>query len=611
MSSGILGTAVSGLMAFQRSLSTTSHNIANVNTEGYSRQRVELATRPAQFTGAGYIGQGVKVNDIRRIYDNFINAQLRASTSAFGDVSRYHELGKQIDNILADPDTGMAPAIKTFFNAVNELANDPSSIPARQVMLSEAEILTNRFNTMNQRFEDLRSQVNKDLSVMINDLNALATSIADLNDRIVTDFARAGSRHQSNDLIDQRDLMLSKLAELVDISVLAQENGSVSVFIGQGQSLVQGSRASPLSLTRSDFDPMQLGVAINGNQEIGHILSGGKLSGTLRFRNEILDPAQAKLGQVAASLALEFNALHEKGYDLDGRPGKALFSGVEQVFVRPHVANTTSAITVTYDPKNISRLDYSDYRLDYDGTDYFLTRMTDQSRVVLTEFVDPDDGLTYLVPADPTQQLPGIRIALDTMDAGESFLLRPAFPAAGLIGVNIRDTRKLAAATNIQVDPRTGRTLYRIDPTANPTDEPYASNPNLLDPVTGQPYLLDADGQPLPAIHNGPMPGDNRNALAMAALEHKLGMLGGNASFKDAYGQLVAQVGTLTHAADMSRSAQEVLLNQARASRENLSGVNLDEEAANLIKFQQAYQAAAQLIAATNTLFDTLIGAVR
>lgn len=611
MSSGILGTAVSGLMAFQRSLSTTSHNIANVNTEGYSRQRVELATRPAQFTGAGYIGQGVKVNDIRRIYDNFINAQLRASTSAFGDVSRYHELGKQIDNILADPDTGMAPAIKTFFNAVNEFANDPSSIPARQVMLSEAEILTNRFNTMNQRFEDLRSQVNKDLSVMINDLNALATSIADLNDRIVTDFARAGSRHQSNDLIDQRDLMLSKLAELVDISVLAQENGSVSVFIGQGQSLVQGSRASPLSLTRSDFDPMQLGVAINGNQEIGHILSGGKLSGTLRFRNEILDPAQAKLGQVAASLALEFNALHEKGYDLDGRPGKALFSGVEQVFVRPHVANTTSAITVTYDPKNISRLDYSDYRLDYDGTDYFLTRMTDQSRVVLTEFVDPDDGLTYLVPADPTQQLPGIRIALDTMDAGESFLLRPAFPAAGLIGVNIRDTRKLAAATNIQVDPRTGRTLYRIDPTANPTDEPYASNPNLLDPVTGQPYLLDADGQPLPAIHNGPMPGDNRNALAMAALEHKLGMLGGNASFKDAYGQLVAQVGTLTHAADMSRSAQEVLLNQARASRENLSGVNLDEEAANLIKFQQAYQAAAQLIAATNTLFDTLIGAVR
>ena len=598
MASGILGTAVSGLMAFQRSLDTTSHNIANVNTEGYSRQQVELATRPEQFTGAGFLGQGVGISNISRSYDQFISNQLRFSTSAFGDVDHYHQLATQVDAMMADPSTGMAPAIKNFFNSVNDVSDDPSSIPARQAMLSEAENLTQRFSSMNARFEQLRSQVNNDVGVMVDNINSYANSIAGLNVKIAADISRSTGLQEPNDLLDQRDVLLNKLAELVDISVLPQQNGMVSVFIGQGQSLVLDANASELSAVPSALDPSRLGISINatgGTQDITSYISGGALAGTLRFRDEILDPSQQKLGQVAAGLAMEFNALHETGYDLDGKPGAALFgfSGAE-VPVAANPANTGNAVVTArfQDPNGVpdaaKNLDFSDFKLAYDGANYTLTRVRDNQVINLTA-VETAVGsnvynLTFGTSSDPSiTALPGFEITVDlnggAINAGDQFLTRPTYGAAQKIGVNTDDPRKIAAATNIEVDP-----------------------------ATGSPVL---DGSGNPVIINGPMPGDNRNALLLAGLENKLGLLGGNATFQDAYGQIVSGVGTLTRSAELSASAQEALLNQAKESRENLAGVNLDEEAANLIKFQQSYQAAAQLISVTNSLFDTLMGAVR
>ena len=187
---GILGTALSGLMAFQRSLDTTSHNIANVNTDGYSRQRVELGTRPAEFTGAGYIGQGVNIATVSRSYDQFITNQLTSSTSAFAETNTLSTLASQVDNIISNEATGLSPALKSFFNAVNEVANDPSSLPARQVMVSEAESLTQQFNTLSSRFEDLRNQTNKQMQASVDDINAFADGIAALNGKIVTDSSR-------------------------------------------------------------------------------------------------------------------------------------------------------------------------------------------------------------------------------------------------------------------------------------------------------------------------------------------------------------------------------------------------------------------------------------
>lgn len=577
MSNGILGTAVSGLMAFQRSLETTSHNITNANTEGYSRQRVEAVTTSPQYTGGGYVGTGVQVANISRSYDQFISGQLRSSTSTFGEVDSFKSYASQIDNLLADPATGMDPAIQSFFNSVNDVANDPSSIAAREVMLMEGESLTHRFGMISNQFYELKDQVNSDLKSMTETASSYAEGVADLNLRISSAIAKSNGMQQPNDLMDKRDLLLNKLAELVDVSVIPQDNGMVSVLMSNGLPLVLDNQAVSLGTQSNEFDPTRLEVIYNdikGNEQlVTDRINGGKIAGTLRFREEILDPAQQKLGAVAAAIALEFNAVHENGYDLDGVLGGAFFkfNGVE-VPVNNSPSNLgTGVVTsgfnnINTNPTGASSADLeaSDFLLAYNdplGSGYTLTRLRDDNVINLTL----SGGV--LTPTSGAEKLPGITLAIaGVAQDGDQFLIRPTYHAADKLEMNITDSRKIAAATNI-----------------------------------------DENG----VLIGGPMPGDNRNVLSLAALANNSGMFGGTASFQESYGQIVSKVGGLAHAANISAEAQQSLLNRATEARENIAGVNLDEEAANLIKFQQSYQAAAQAISTASTLFDTLIGAVR
>lgn len=569
----MLGTAITGLQAFQRSLETTSHNIANVNTEGYSRQRVDLATSKEQMIGVGYIGTGVSINNITRSYDQFITTQLRSSTAAHGDVDQYSKLASQVDDIVADPTVGMEPAIKNFFSAVNEAADDPSSIPARQVLLSETEILTSRFDTMNSRFQQIRDQINADMMVMTDEISSLSVSIANLNLQIANAQGQASGDQQPNDLLDKRDTALNKLAELVDISVVPSNSNMVSVFMGQGQVLILDAVANQVGTTPNTFDPSKLEVTIRTPSGTEGIITskvtGGALAGTLRFRKEVLDPAQQRLGSVAASLAMEFNNIHEAGYDLDGTAGELYFKGQGMGTTPIPVAVSTtnssgSSINVMFDKTNIGHIDFSDYQLDVGvGSVYTLTRSVDNTSITLT-----DSGGGILVATSPAN-MPGINITATGLSVGDSFLIRPTFTAASTVAQSFTDPRKLTLATNIATD------SHNVD------------------------YVV-----------NGPMPGDNRNGLLMASLENKQGMLGGTASFQGGYGLVVSEVGVLTNSAKIATAAQETLLNSAKDSWGNVSGVNLDEEAANLIKFQQSYQAAAQMISVSKNLFDSLLGAV-
>lgn len=601
--SGLLATSLSGLLAAQRSLETVQHNISNVNTEGYSRQRVEQGTKAAQFSGEGYIGQGVNVNNITRSYDQFISKQLNSSLAAFGDSDRYYQLATQVDNVMADPSTGMAPTMNRFFNALNDVANDPSSIPSRQVLLSETGTLTQNFNTMNSRFEEIRAQNNHDMGAMVNDINALAKSIADLNVQIATGLGKTQGLKQPNDLLDQQDALLSKLSEIVNVSVVPQNDGSSNVFIGNGQALVLKAGVGTFTTIQSEFDPGRLEIGLktaNGTTNITSQISGGSLAGSLRFRDEVLDPAQQKLGQVAAGLAMEVNALHNNGFDLKGEAGADLFkfSGAEQIPVIQSSLNTGNAVVtasfqdVNATPSAAGKLDFSDFKLTYvnagGGVDYTLTRVRDNQVINLTATTVAGISTLSFAANQPSNiditALPGIDITVDltggkTISVGDKSVIRPTYSAAEKIGINIDDPRKIAAATNIEVDP-----------------------------ATNQPVL---DGLGNPVIINGAMPNDNRNALQLADLRNKTSLLGGTTSFNGAYSQIVSGAGALTHAAEFSASAQEALLNQAKESMSSLAGVNLDEEAASLIKFQQAYQASAQSISVARSLFDTLIGAVR
>lgn len=551
MSVGILGTALSGLAAFQRSLETTSNNISNVNTEGYSRQRTELATRPEQFTGTGYLGQGVATANITRSYDQFITNQVRSSNSAFGEVDTYHTLSAQIDNLVADESTSLGTSIKAFFDTVHGVANDPASIPSREALLGEANSLAQNFNTMGGRFSAMRQQVNDDMAAIINDVNDFARSLADLNVKIVADIGRSSGKQQPNNLLDQRDSLLSQIAEKVDVSVVAQGDGSVSVFIGQGQTLVLGNYASTLSLENGAVDPFRKEIALNG-QTVTRQLSGGELFGHLRFRDEVLDPAQRSMGLLAAGLAIEFNGVQQNGYDLNGEAGGPLFSlGTPEITVTG--SNPLSSLQANFmlpvPPllPSAKALQASDYQLTVTGPgSYNLTRLSDNTLIASSQ----DEGFDLVLDGNEV--------------AGDTFLIRPTFNAALGIQAVIKDPRKIAAAQDFDPGP----------------------------PLAG-------------------LPGDNRNALALANLETSKKLLGGSANFSETYGQLVSKVGTLTHTAQVSRSAQEVLLRQSKAARESIAGVNLDEEAANLILFQNAYQASAQVVSVANSLFDALLGAVR
>ncbi len=555
MSIGILSSALSGLAAFQRSLETTSNNISNANTEGYSRQRAELVTLPEQYTGSGFMGTGSRVANIVRSYDQFITGQVRSSTSAFKDVDSFHRLAAQIDNLTADESTGMAPVMKEFFNAVNDVANDPTSIPARQVMLSQADSLTKHFNTINAEFGDMRRQVNTNLETAVDDLNGYAKAIADLNLKITEGIGRASGKQQPNELMDQRDVLLNKVAEKADVSVVPQQDGSVSVFIGQGQPLVLGSHASGLSLQNAGSDISHKEVMLNGHN-ISNLLSGGEIYGNLRFRDEVLDPAQQQLGLLATGLATEFNNIHKTGYDLNGTTNVAFFDlGTPEVQVIGNVQDSNLVATATFvAPASALNLG-SAYRLDVTATvpsaTYTLTNLSDNTS---------NTGLSNAGLAALGTTI-GFNISFGggTLAAGDSFRISPNFNSASTLKVNaaITTPRQIAAAGGIN------------------------------------------------------LPGDNSSILKLAELESKSPMVGGKHSFAQVYDQLVANVGSQTHTASVSRSAQDVLLKQASGAKETIAGVNLDEEAANLIKFQNSYQAAAKAVSVASTLFDTLIGAVR
>ncbi len=566
MAGGMLGIAVSGLMAFQRSIETTSHNIANVNTEGYSRQRVELDTRAPHYSGGGYVGSGVNITNIARSYDQFVNGQLRSSTAAFGEVDSFKSFASQVDNLLGDPSTGMEPAIEGFFKAANDVANDPSSITARSVMIDEANGLSHRFSMVNGRMEELRDQVNSDVKSTVKTINSYTKAIADLNKDISSALGRANGEQQPNDLMDKRDLILTKLSELVDITVLPQVSGMTSVVMKNGQPLVMDAQEHKLGTQGNEFDPTKLEITLEPvsgpPQIITQQLSGGKLTGTIRFRDEILDPAQQKLGAIAAAIAMELNEVHKDGYDLDGNLGDPLFkfSGLNEVPALSVTSNTGTATLTAAFGNNSADLDTSDYLLKYDATGYSLTRMSDDSVIPLTATGSP----AILTATNPSDKLPGITLEIDsTPNVGDQFFIRPSYRAAANLTVNVTDPRKIAAASSLAPDGVTA------------------------------------------------LPGDNRNMLKLADLMNDSAMFGNSATFQEAYAQVVSKVGGLTHSADINAAAQAALLERATEDRENISGVNLDEEAANLIKFQQSYQAAAQSISTASSLFDSLIDAVR
>lgn len=665
----ILGIGTSGLLAFQRSMTTVSHNIANVNTEGYSRQRSELDTLNPQGFGYGFVGSGVKVTTVERIYDQFLVGQVRTQTSRNEELSAYYDMASRVDSLLSDPQAGISPMLQEFFDAAQGVADAPGSMPARQVMLTTAESLSERLHTMYQALDSQNKAISTDITNTLTEVNGLAAAIADLNSSIVVESQRFGQ--PPNDLLDQRDELLRQLSERVAVSTVNQDDGAVNVFIGNGQTLVVGSIANVLHVSADQYDPNELAIELggpnsSGGVDITKLISGGRLGGLFRFKDEVLDPSLNQLGRVAVGLAATFNEQHLQGLTLNDVLGSEFFTDfmvADSVPVFSSTANSpagSAPFAVSATLTDVGQLTAQDYMLRYEGGDSFnLFTLPDNT---LVESFSAPAGSSYTT-AD------GFAININgALSAGDRFEIRPTRSAANNFNLLIDDVTDIAAAGAVRAyDSAANRGNASVSPgerITDPADPNYlsdalfnttgsfnvvfsASNP-LNEPAVDQYQILDAAGAPLggflpytPGVattigYSGmqftlsgtPLSGDritlernvgavsdNRNMLDLAGLQNRQTLVDGAAGptvdYQGAYGQLVSMVGTRTHQADVAGQAQQTLLHQAVASRESVSGVNLDEEAANLIKFQQAYQATARVISTAQTLFQSLLDAVR
>jgi len=680
----LLSIGLSGLSASKTQLSITGHNITNVNTPGYSRQDASQATRSPQFSGAGYIGSGTTLVEIRRTYSEFLTTQLRSSTSLSSDVEAYKSQINQLDSLLAGTTTGITPSLQKFFSALQTAAEDPANIPARQLVLAEAEGLSRRFNTVYDRLSEQNSFTNKQMSAVTDQVNRLAGSIGRLNESIAI---AAANGKQPNDLLDARDEAVRELSTYIGVTVVPQDDSSFNIFIGSGQPLVVGSSAARLEVVPGQGDPNRYEVQfISGGsrQGITTQITGGELGGLIRYREEVLDSTMNSLGRLALVVSDQVNSQLGLGLDLKGQVGSALFGNyndeaLAKLRVNAFVGNTSNAqpaLNIT----DTSVLTTSDYLMTFDGTlpdGYSARRLSDGQPItveldsgVLT-FTDQngrDQGFEVVVgnppPAlndkfslQPTRRgATDIKTVLDQADqlafaapvraesnlqnAGTGVISQPDM-LSGPSPIDIDDLNTaFGNGLNLQATANADGTYTLTDPL--PTGWSYVdssgndlgASPELKSGNTNTVRLAHTDGYQFEFSLSGrPQTddsftlkfnqsgvSDNRNALKLVDLQGKqtvgvsLGADGkviSGVSLTDGYGELVERVGTLTAQARMDSDATGAILKQAQDNRDSLSAVNLDEEAANLIKFEQYYNASAQIIQVARSLFDTLISTFR
>ena len=641
MSIGILGIGVSGLSAAQAGLVTSGHNIANASTAGYSRQEVLQTENDPQLTGAGFIGQGVRLMTVTRAYSDFLSNQVTSAQTQGSEYDTYLSHIKQIDNMLGDWTAGLAPTMQDFFSSVNAVAANPADIPSRQALLSSAGTLAARFQTLDRSLEEIRNGLNGEIRASVNSINNSASQIAALNKNIMITES-AGNRQQANDLRDQRDQLVADLGKEIRATVVKQSDGTYNVFVGNGQPIVVGTNTFALSAAASleDAQRVEVGYA-SGSVTVllgASTLQGGKLGGLLSFRAQTLDAAQNSLGRLAIGLAQEVNDQHRLGQDLNGALGTDLFR-MRGPNVLERSSNAGTAV-ISASLQNVAALTASDYRLQYQGASagneqFLLTRLDDGATTSMSfpsatgyPHSQTVDGVTITVAAGAA--------------ANDAWLIQPSRQGAGTMALAISNPAEVAAASPIRTSAAlSNRGAAAIStgsvssvanlPLAGPVTLTYSAATGTFAVAGAVPAVaaiayasggaisfngLDftisgapADGDTFTVGTNIAGLSDGRNATVMAALQstNTLGGVPPTTSFQGAYGQLVSQVGNKARQIDVLSQAQVHTVAQARESQQSLSGVNLDEEAANLMRYQQAYQASGKMMQIAASLFQTVL----
>ncbi|MCS2158647.1 flagellar hook-associated protein FlgK [Scandinavium sp. H11S7] len=544
--SSLMNSAMSGLGAAQTALNTVSNNIASYNVSGYTRQTTVLSAANSTLGAGGWVGNGVTVSGVQREYNAFITNQLNAAQNqSSGLTTRYQQMSK-IDDLMSDTTNSISATLQDFFSSLQTLVSNAEDPAARQAVLGKAQGLVNQFKTTDQYLRDQDKQVNGAIASTVSQINNYSQQIATLNDKI-SKLTGVGAGASPNDLLDQRDQLVSQLNQLVGVEVNVQDGGTYNITMANGYNLVQGSNARQLAAVPSSADPSRTTVAyvdnVAGNVEIPEkLLTSGSLGGLLTFRSQDLDQTRNSLNQMALAFADAFNTQNKAGIDANGNTGKDFFT-----FGSPSVLSNTknagdASLSVTM--TDSTQVQASDYKVSYDGTKWQVTRLSDNTNVIPTTGSDGSlqfDGLS-------------IKISGGTIKANDSFTVKPLANAIVNMSVALTDASQIAMGID---DSQTGES-------------------------------------------------DNRNGQALLDLQNSK-LVGGNKTVNDAYASLVSDVGNKTSMLETSSTTQSNVVTQLTTQQQSISGVNLDEEYGNLQLYQQYYLANAQVMQTASTLFDALI----
>ncbi|MBX2883450.1 MAG: flagellar hook-associated protein FlgK [Granulosicoccus sp.] len=626
-----LKTGTNALLAFQRAIATTSHNIANAGTEGYSRQRVEMESVSPVKQHYGYIGYGVNVANIVRMEDQFAEAQLLQTGTELARINTIHNYAGQLDNLLANDSLSLTPSMNSFFGALQDANNHPTDPTVRDNVLGSARHMVSTIKSLYDGMDSTRVQLQRELALTTDEINAITAQIAELDGTIA---ATAGDGHNRspNDLLDQRNRLLGQLASQIDITTVEASNGRINIFTGNGQALLSGGTARSLVIMDDPTRASGLTVGLNdGSVEvaISNQISGGKLGGLVDFDRTTLTRAFNELGRITLTLASSTNSQHRMGLDATGLEGVDFFK-LGEIHVAEHSTNTgTGIVSATLD--DASALSNSNYEVSYDGLDYTLTRLSDNTSVT---------GGTTLSMDGMTVNIAG------TMSTTDKFAVSPTRYAAREIDVALSSGGQVALSSALRTtkSPTSlGSGEIELEQIADPANASFNTPINFVfneppttynivdrdtntvlssnvtyvegDTITMNGWSAKISGNPLAGDTLGIEPNqgglaNNGNGLLLSGIESQA-IVENMHTLSDTYGSMAADIGIRTRQADLTGQSTQSMHNSVLERRETTAGVNLDEEAINLTRYQQAYQAAAQIINASDQMFQSLIGAIR
>ncbi|ATM96321.1 flagellar hook-associated protein FlgK [Yersinia frederiksenii] len=552
MSNSLMNTAMSGLSAAQYALSTVSNNISNYQVAGYNRQNTIFAQSGGTLSPAGFVGNGVAVTGVNREYNSFITNQLRSAQTQSSGLTTYYQQVSQIDNLLSNTSNNISTTMQDFFSNLQNLVSNADDDAARKTVLGKAEGLVNQFQNADKYLRDMDNGVNQKITESVSQINNYADQIAKLNDQITR--LRGSSGSEPNALLDQRDQLVTELNQIVGVTVTQQDGDAYNVSFANGLPLVQGPSSYHVEAIPSSADATRLAIGYKYGSgttlEVDESrLMTGSLGGTLKFRSEALDSARNQLGQLALVMADSFNTQHKAGFDANGDAGTDFFSFADPTVLKNARNQGDASLTVAY--TDTSKVQASDYSVEFDGTDWQVTRLSDNTKVPANPVKDASGNTTGL-------SFDGVVVTIDNGTTGaeskDKFTVKTVSNVAANFQVAITDSSKIAASGS-----------------------------------------KDSGAS------------DNVNAQALLDLQTQK-LVGGKATFSGAYAGLVSNVGNQTNTAKTNSAAQANIVTQLTAEQQSISGVNLDEEYGDLQRFQQYYLANAQVMQTASTLFSALLG---